>query len=129
VSTTLPQRKKFVLFLPEGELHEVSLLFANYIIKARGHKVVYLGQSLPMEDLEEVCKVHHPDFIFSVFTSYPPFHEVQAYVNLLGKKFPDTTILLTGHQILGQGIDLFPNMMLIPHFNSLTHLLKDLNRN
>ena len=40
--------KQFVLFLPEGELHELGLLFYNYVILKAGHKVLYLGQSVPM---------------------------------------------------------------------------------
>lgn len=35
-----PNAKKFLLFLPEGELHELSLLFANYLVKSRNHKVI-----------------------------------------------------------------------------------------
>ncbi|MEX0883706.1 MAG: MerR family transcriptional regulator, partial [Cyclobacteriaceae bacterium] len=31
--------KKFLLFLPEGELHEISLLFSSYLLKSNGHKV------------------------------------------------------------------------------------------
>ena len=46
-----PQSKKFLLYLPEGELHEIGILFANYILRARKHSVVYLGQSLPYEEL------------------------------------------------------------------------------
>lgn len=128
IAPSLANNKKFVLFLPEGEMHEVSLLFASYIIKSRGHKVVYLGQSLPLEDLEEVMRIHRPDYIFSVFTSYPAFHEVQSFVDTLGQKFPQCHILLTGHQILGQGINLHKNMALVPHFNTLIQLLKEIGR-
>ena len=41
--------KRYMLFLPDGELHELSLLFANYLIRARHNKVIYLGQSMPMK--------------------------------------------------------------------------------
>ncbi|MEC8739660.1 MAG: MerR family transcriptional regulator, partial [Bacteroidota bacterium] len=40
--------KKFLLFLPEGEHHEISLLFASYLLKANGHEVVYMGSNTPM---------------------------------------------------------------------------------
>ena len=40
-----------ILFLPEGELHELGLLFTKYLIKKRGTRVLYLGQNLPYEDL------------------------------------------------------------------------------
>jgi len=34
--------KRFLLFLPENEKHSLGLLFANYLIRSRGHEVVYL---------------------------------------------------------------------------------------
>lgn len=116
----------FLLYLPEGELHELSLLFAYYLIRSHGYKVIYLGQSLPMEDLEEVYRLQKPEYLFTVMTSYPPFHEVQKYVDKLGNTFPEAGVLLTGYQILGQGIDLGENMEMIPHFYYLIDLLKQI---
>ena len=43
-----PKARKFLLFLPEGEWHEIGLLFALYLIKEAGHEVIYLGQSVPL---------------------------------------------------------------------------------
>ncbi len=44
-------QKTIILFLPEGEYHDIGLLFANFVFRARGLKVIYLGQSLPINDL------------------------------------------------------------------------------
>src|SRR5690606_12127241 len=90
--------KKYVLYLPEGELHELSLLFASYIIKSRRNKAIYLGQSLPLVDLEAVCELHQPDYILSILTTMPGPGEIQHYVNTLSRKFPNSQILLTGFQ-------------------------------
>jgi DNA-binding transcriptional MerR regulator len=73
--------KKYILFLPDGELHEISLLFANYILRARNNQVVYLGQSLPLQELEFAYKIHQPDCIFSIITSTPSEDDVQNYIN------------------------------------------------
>ena len=43
--------KKFLLFLPEGEWHEIALLFAHYLIVEANHEVIYLGQSVPYSDI------------------------------------------------------------------------------
>ena len=53
---TKPGAKKIILFLPQGELHEISLLYAHYLVKLNGHKSIYLGQNLPLCDLLEVQK-------------------------------------------------------------------------
>ncbi|QKZ15655.1 MerR family transcriptional regulator [Spirosoma sp. KUDC1026] len=101
-----PDSKKYLLFLPEGELHEISLLFANYIIRARQNQVIYLGQSLPFDELVLAYTIHKPDYLVTAITSAPANHEVQPYVDRLAKNFPDAHLLLTGYQIVGQDITL-----------------------
>jgi len=44
----------YVLFLPEGELHSLGLLFLNYCLKLKGEKTVYLGGGLPFLNLDTV---------------------------------------------------------------------------
>ncbi len=43
--------KTFVLFLPENEIHELGLLYLNYELVLRGFHTIYLGQSLPLNNL------------------------------------------------------------------------------
>jgi len=43
--------KTYVLFLPENEIHELGLLYLNYELVLRGFHTVYLGQSLPLNNL------------------------------------------------------------------------------
>lgn len=115
--------KKFLLYLPEGELHEIGLLFANYLIRSREHKVVYLGQNLPFNDLIFTSNIHQPDVIFSVFTTCPTTDETQAYVYKLGQTFPNTSILLTGHQVVGQDIDCPDNVTIITRVQELIQMI------
>ncbi len=111
--------KKYVLFSPEGEFHEIPLLFANFILRARNNKVIYLGQSLPFSELEYICNLHKPDYIFSAITSTPSQDEIQNYVNKLGKTFTDIKVLLTGYQVVTQGIELPPNAEIIANVKQL----------
>ncbi len=115
--------KKFLLYLPEGELHEIGLLFANYLIRSREHKVVYLGQNLPFNDLIFTSNIHQPDVIFSIFTTSPTPEETQAYVYQLGQTFPNTSILLTGHQVVGQDIDCPDNVTIITRVQELIQMI------
>ncbi|ARK10605.1 MerR family transcriptional regulator [Fibrivirga algicola] len=119
VSKQRPNGKKYMLYLPEGEMHEISLLFANYIIRARYNKVVYLGQSLPFNELVFAYNVHKPDYIFSAITSVPSNSEAQAYVNKLGAQFPESHLLLTGYQMVGQDIQMPENGTIINNIDDL----------
>ena len=114
--------KKYMLFLPEGELHEISLLFANYIIKARANKVIYLGQSMPFNELVFAYDLHKPDYIFSAITSVPSNSDVQPFVNKLMRTFPESHILLTGYQIVGQDIQTDENATIINNIDNLIQL-------
>ena len=117
-----PNGKIYMLFLPEGELHEISLLFANYIIRARNNKVVYLGQSLPFNELVFAYDIHQPDYIFSAITSVPSNHETQMYVNRLATQFPKSHLLLTGYQIVGQDIQMPENGTIINNIDDLIRM-------
>ncbi|MCU0392744.1 MAG: MerR family transcriptional regulator [Thermoflexibacter sp.] len=118
--------KKFILFLPEGELHEISLLFCYYLIKSRGNKVIYLGQSLPMNDLYDVNQVHKTDFIVTVITSVPGAEQIQNYVDTLGQKFPQTQILMSGYQVVGQDLRVNKNMHIINQIQDMISMLDEL---
>ncbi|MCY7359200.1 MAG: MerR family transcriptional regulator [Rudanella sp.] len=122
VSKQRPDSKKYMLFLPEGELHEISLLFANYIILARYNKVIYLGQSLPFNELVFAYNIHKPDYVFSVITSVPSNSDVQPFVNKLMKTFPESHILLTGYRVVGQDIQTDDNATIINNIEDLIRL-------
>lgn len=117
-----PNSKKFLLFLPEGELHEMGLLFANYIIRARNHKVIYLGQTLPFNEIDFAYKLHNPDYLFTSVTSVPSSSEIQSYVDKLAGHFPEATILLTGYQIVGQDIRTSDNTIIINKIEDLMQI-------
>lgn len=98
----LPNAKKYLLFLPEGELHELGLLFAAYIVKSRNNRLIYLGQSLPLDDLATTVQTYQPDYIMAILTSYPVKEDAVKYAEQLEQLFPDQEILLTGYQAVSQ---------------------------
>jgi len=118
--------KKWVLFLPEGELHEIGLLFAAYIIKSKGHKVIYLGQSTPNDDLLSVYNLHKPEFMFTVITTSPSSEYVQEYIDALNERFEISNILLTGFQVLGQDLKIPPNVKVVQHLGHIKHMLEEM---
>ena len=61
--------KRFLLFLPEAEMHETGLLFARYLLKSCGMDTLYLGQEIPYTDVKKVIASYKPDYAFIVLTS------------------------------------------------------------
>ncbi|WP_057936858.1 MerR family transcriptional regulator [Algoriphagus resistens] len=115
--------KTFMLFLPEGELHELSLLFSSYLIKKHGHKVIYLGQSTPQNDLVSVYKLQQPDFLLTIITSSPSGDNVQDYISWLGREFSQSKIFVTGLQALEQPIQIPTNIQLLTYAKEIKHVL------
>ncbi len=101
-----PSARKFLLFLPEGEWHEIGLLFALYLIKEAGHEVLYLGQSVPYSDVLATGSAR--DFDYIVVSSTVPQAEFDfiSYLKDLGGAFPDKKILYAAGY-LNSGPDYF----------------------
>jgi MerR family transcriptional regulator, light-induced transcriptional regulator len=91
-------KKRFLLFLPENEQHSLGLLFANYLLRARGHEVLYLGQEVPMRDFKDALGGHKPDYIFTILTASHINIGKQEFVNSLSQIWSDSQILLSGIQ-------------------------------
>jgi MerR family transcriptional regulator, light-induced transcriptional regulator len=61
--------KTVLLFLPEGEHHELGLLYVYYLLRKRGVNTLYLGADLTIKDLEFVCRHSRPDYLYTHLTS------------------------------------------------------------
>ena len=88
--------KKFLLFLPPGEMHDLGLLFANYVIRSLGHEVLYFGQNTPLTDLFERIKNFKADYILSIFTTCNSDIEPTKFVKEIHSNMPDVKIILAG---------------------------------
>ena len=69
VFTHISTNKLVLLFLPEGEHHELGLLYICYLLKSRGIKTLYLGADVPIADLEFVTKFKKPDYLYTHLTA------------------------------------------------------------
>jgi len=120
-----PAQPLFLLFLPERELHELGILYANYLLRENGVRTVFFGQSVPLDSLEEVYHKLEPTHILTAMTTAPDPSEVQRFVNLLDKKFKDSRILITGSRVVGQDIEITENMTILNSFNDLQPAIEE----
>jgi MerR family transcriptional regulator, light-induced transcriptional regulator len=105
--------KKFLLFLPEWDLHELGLLVYDYLIKSRGYKVIYLGPNVPEEDVYAVSDYIKPDYFLAAFANAVEKEKVETYIQRLAERFPDKTFFITGHQALGLTCSLPGNITIV----------------
>ena len=95
-----PNPRTFLFFLPNQELHEMGLLYTCYLTKARGHKYVYLGQSVPLEDLINISKSSKPDYLVSIFTSQMPEMHINEFLKACDDEIPLPEFIISGRLVL-----------------------------
>lgn len=95
-SSSITVDKTFLLFLPEGEHHELGLLFINYLLKSRGIFAWYLGADVPLKDVEYVAKVKSPDILYTHLTSVASSFNLEKYLFNLAARTENKTILVSG---------------------------------
>lgn len=88
--------KALLLFLPEGEHHELGLLFIYYLLKSRGVKVWYLGANVPLKDLSYVAEIKKPDFIYTHLTSVANNFNFDRFLQAVSIKLPATKVIVSG---------------------------------
>lgn len=96
--------KRFLLFLPQEEMHEIGLLFANYLLRSKGQEVIYLGQKLPEENLQEIFDMYKPDVIFTTITTGIIQGSPQHYINALSSWWPSSKILVSGNEVIDKDL-------------------------
>ncbi len=123
---TRPEKfnKSYLLFLPEGEHHEISLLFAWYLLKVRNYRVIYIGEHINPKYIRKVYKCQQPDYIFTVLTSCQEATNTQAFIEELSAEFENSKILITGRQVIDHHFDLPRNIRIIYKFRDLSDFCK-----
>jgi DNA-binding transcriptional MerR regulator len=116
--------KTYVLFLPENEIHELGLLYLNYELILRGNQTIYLGQNLPLNNLNYFFKLKK-DLVFVTSLT------VQPYDERINEYFEEIENLLekTNHEFiaLGRKTSLIKNKKYkfnVSFFDTVTDLLK-----
>ena len=118
--------KKFLLYLPEGERQELSLLFMHYLLKVRGFQVAYIGQDISFNDIKDAHSIIKPDFIFTMITESFSRDSLQAYVDKLSAQFPETKLLFSGYQVAAQQVKGSDNVLVLKSLPQTLSFLKEL---
>ncbi len=95
----LPQPQsgpKVLLFLPEGEVHEMALMYVQYLLRKAGKIVIYLGTNTPLKDAAAACVTTRPDYVYVHLTAVAKDWEPTRYLKKLTEAIKDIPILISG---------------------------------
>jgi DNA-binding transcriptional MerR regulator len=96
---TPTKSKKFLLFLPANEWHEVGLLFAEYIIRNNGFPTINLGQNVPFIDIEYTINKTEPNYLLAFLINNTNEEYVLKVQQLLSSKFKKVDCLIAGNSL------------------------------
>jgi DNA-binding transcriptional MerR regulator len=116
--------KTFVLFLPENEIHEIGLMYLNYELVLRGFHTVYLGQSLPLNNLNYFFESEREICFITSLTIQPYDDKIEDYFNEISEVMGITKnqFIATGRKVHKvKHLKLNSNIQL---YDSITDLLK-----
>jgi DNA-binding transcriptional MerR regulator len=115
--------KVFVLSLPMNEIHELGLMYLNYEILLHGYKTIYLGESMPIENLKDLKK-HFDSIVFVSYLTVQPERDIlDSYIQKMSDELLDETTELW---YLGRMVEFINKEELsdrITIFNSITELV------
>ncbi len=98
---------KSLIYLPEGDNQELSILFLQYMMRARGISTIYLGTDVPLDNIEMAYKLQAPKYIFTFLNETFSADAAKQYVEVLQRICPDSHLLLSGFAPV-QFPDVFP---------------------
>ena len=122
-----PKARRFLLLLPEGEWHEIGLLFAQYLLKEASQEVFYLGQSVPYSDVLATGSAKQFDYIMVSSTSKQSDFDFEVYLKDLGGAFPDKRILYFCSYLHEKPEGLGENHIQLNSIEDLVALIDDLS--
>lgn len=122
-----PDTITFVLFLPLNEVHDLGLLFINYELLRLGYHTIYLGENVPIEDLNLLNSIYEDITYVSYFTIKPSPENVGNYLKQLYNeviKNTSNSVRLIGPRFIDSKPKKLPKQMKL--YESIKKIVKDL---
>jgi DNA-binding transcriptional MerR regulator len=116
----------FLLYLPDDDSQELTLLFLHYLLRQRRQRVVYLGHRVSLGDLEDACQPLRPDFVFTILQEPIPRQPIQGYLDGAARAVNPAKLLLTGAQLFVNSIKLPSNAQVLAGLQDTIQFLDSL---
>lgn len=116
----------WLLYLPEDEDHDIGLLFANYILRKSGQKVIFLGAKVPLESVEDAFMGNAVNEILLFMVRTRPTPQADRYIENLSNQFPDTRIHVAGNTKMISEMRLAHNVSWLKNIQDFEEIIKSI---
>jgi hypothetical protein len=92
----------YILYLPYNEIHELGLMYLHFEILQHGLRSIYLGESIPIDNLKELKNYFNNITFITYLTVEPNKDEVNSYVKSLTDEIlndSETELWLIGRMV------------------------------
>ncbi len=114
------EKTKVILYLPEGQSHELSLLYLHYMLKAKGNEVLMFGMNYSLESLQETIKLVDANRVITLINEKLQRSSIQAYLSRLSDILgSDTIAILTGYEVLANQFAVPSNVHIVKSIQEL----------
>jgi DNA-binding transcriptional MerR regulator len=118
------QTEKWVLFLPEAEMHDIGLLIANFMLRSKSVKVIYLGENVPIKNLYQVAENVKPTHYLTFAVRQNQQKMFNKYLTEMKNRFGDPNIFICCDTFFGEKLNLSDNQHAITSFDSFINVIK-----
>jgi DNA-binding transcriptional MerR regulator len=94
------KQDSWLLFSREDEFHEMGLLFAHYLLKSSGKKVIYLGTNVPLTSVTQCVPVTKVENVLFFLVHNENVDEVNDYIDKLQKELRGKRIVIASNRKL-----------------------------
>ena len=122
----LNQDRNVILFVPEGEHHEIGLLFEYFLLKQQGVYVHYLGANVPLKDLAFINAIKKPEYIFCHITSPSRVFKLDRFIVQLGQNTYKIPVVLSGQIIKDYKGKLTDNIHIKTSLMEVLHVIQSI---
>jgi methanogenic corrinoid protein MtbC1 len=126
IDQALPEKvsqNSVLLFLPEGEHHELGLLFVHYLLKCRGVRTFYIGANVPLKDLPQIIECKNPDYLFSHITSLHLHNGFEKFISKLKTMLNQSKLIISGTQAQNYQKQVPENILLKKSFQEVNQFI------
>ena len=120
------EESTFCLFLPKDEIHDIGLLYTNYLLNKNNFNTIFLGNNIPLKNLTKVT--NSKKLIFATYaTTAPEMDETKEYLERFNSVFETNNppqFWLLGTKFTSIDKKMLPKNM--KSFESLSLFIKDL---
>ena len=95
----LHKKPEIILLCPNGEFHELPLLFIHYMLKKNNWSVIYVGANISKNEIVALTSISSIDYIYLHLITNFTGMQADDYMETICNAFPDKKIIASGDGI------------------------------